>query len=46
MESDTFLQELAGTLLFLGLVVWAAFKLMHTPFPTDEDEDDDIHLGI
>ena len=39
------MQELAGTLLFLVLIVWAAYKLMHTPFPKDED-DDDIHLGI
>ena len=39
------MQQVAGTLLFIVVVIWAAIKIMNTPFPKDEEEDDDIHLG-
>jgi hypothetical protein len=43
-QSDM-MQEAFGVILFAIVVIWAAYKIMNTPLPKDED-DDDIHLGI
>lgn len=41
------LEKLAGTLLFLAVLVWAAYKLSSMFVKEEkEDEDNDIHLGI
>jgi hypothetical protein len=45
MMAETFLQGLVGTMLFLVVCVWAAYKIYTLP-KDDHEDDDDIHLGI
>lgn len=46
MQDGTFLQGLVGTLLFLAVCVWAGYKIVNTPKGWDDEDDDDVHLGI
>jgi len=44
VSQNEMLQELAGTLLFMIVIIWAAYKLL--PKKEEEDDDDDRYLGI